>query len=235
MSSDIHALSGAYAVDALDDAERAEFEQHLATCETCRDEVADLQLAAVELAATVEATPPPSLRESVLAGIAEVRPLPPLADNVRTLPTRRNRILVALAAAAAIVVGGTTVAVQPWDQDPPAQYSQVDQVLQAADVERYSATVEQGGTVTVYRSVALDRAVVVTRGLAPAPTGKVYELWLQAPSGEMAPAGLFDNGTDLRQLVLGSAGTARGLGITVEPAGGSPVPTTQPIALVPLA
>jgi anti-sigma factor RsiW len=38
--SDIHALSGAYAVDAVDDIERASFERHLASCPTCRAEVA---------------------------------------------------------------------------------------------------------------------------------------------------------------------------------------------------
>ncbi len=37
--SDIHALSGAYAVDALDDIERAQFERHLAECAECRAEV----------------------------------------------------------------------------------------------------------------------------------------------------------------------------------------------------
>ena len=37
--SDIHALSGAYAVDALDDIERAHFERHLRDCDTCRAEV----------------------------------------------------------------------------------------------------------------------------------------------------------------------------------------------------
>ena len=41
-SADIHALSGAYAVDAVDDIERAEFERHLATCADCREEVAEL-------------------------------------------------------------------------------------------------------------------------------------------------------------------------------------------------
>ena len=39
MSGDIHALSGAYAVDAVDDLERAMFERHLAQCGTCRAEV----------------------------------------------------------------------------------------------------------------------------------------------------------------------------------------------------
>ena len=41
--SDIHALSGAYAVDAVDDIERASFERHLASCPTCRAEVASLR------------------------------------------------------------------------------------------------------------------------------------------------------------------------------------------------
>ena len=36
MTGDIHALSGAYAVDALDDIERAQFERHLAECPACR-------------------------------------------------------------------------------------------------------------------------------------------------------------------------------------------------------
>ncbi len=39
MTDDIHALSGAYAVDALDELERVQFEQHLAGCSACRAEV----------------------------------------------------------------------------------------------------------------------------------------------------------------------------------------------------
>ncbi|MFC6343639.1 zf-HC2 domain-containing protein, partial [Nocardioides hankookensis] len=44
--NDIHALVGAYAVDAVDDLERAAFERHLAECADCRDEVASLREAA---------------------------------------------------------------------------------------------------------------------------------------------------------------------------------------------
>ena len=50
-SADIHALSGAYAVDAVDDIERAEFERHLATCADCREEVASFRATAVQLSA----------------------------------------------------------------------------------------------------------------------------------------------------------------------------------------
>ena len=41
MNADLHHLSGAYAVDALDGAERAAFESHLLGCADCRAEVAE--------------------------------------------------------------------------------------------------------------------------------------------------------------------------------------------------
>ncbi|HSU73631.1 MAG TPA: anti-sigma factor [Terrabacter sp.] len=78
MSDDIHALSGAYAVDALDDVERARFERHLAGCSACQAEVDGLAAAASELSVLTEVPPPPSLRARVLTDIATVRPLPPL-------------------------------------------------------------------------------------------------------------------------------------------------------------
>ena len=81
MSPDLHHLSGAYAVDALDEAERASFEQHLAVCADCRAEVAELTATSHALGALTEATPPPALRASVLSGIARVRPLPPVTGD----------------------------------------------------------------------------------------------------------------------------------------------------------
>src|SRR3546814_10569100 len=60
--SDIHALVGAYAVDALDDIERQQFERHLATCADCRDEVASLRDASSMLSGIPLSPPPPSLR-----------------------------------------------------------------------------------------------------------------------------------------------------------------------------
>ena len=82
--NDIHALSGAYAVDALDDIERAGFERHLAECADCRAEVASLREAAGLLAEDSAADPPAELRDRVLAGIRTVRPLPPEATVAAT-------------------------------------------------------------------------------------------------------------------------------------------------------
>ena len=55
MSPDLHHLSGAYAVDALDEHERTSFETHLAVCPDCRAEVAELTAAAHSLTALGEA------------------------------------------------------------------------------------------------------------------------------------------------------------------------------------
>ena len=74
----LHALSGAYAIDALDDDERAVFERHLPNCLDCQREVASLREAAALMADLSAVTPPPALRASVLAGITKIRPLPPV-------------------------------------------------------------------------------------------------------------------------------------------------------------
>ena len=119
MTGDIHALSGAYAVDALDDIERAQFERHLAECPACTSEVASLREASALLAETTIATPSAELRDRVLSGITNIRPLPPVvaqreeqpgeqdATVVPLEPRRRRRVVTFLAAAAAAVAIGT--------------------------------------------------------------------------------------------------------------------------------
>ena len=108
--SDIHALSGAYAVDALDDIERAQFEQHLAACADCRAEVASLRETAALLAETARTTPPAALRDAVLAGITQIRPLPPRPVPVarrRASGARRRGWMPALVAAAVAPSSGS--------------------------------------------------------------------------------------------------------------------------------
>jgi anti-sigma-K factor RskA len=76
--------------------------------------------------------------------------------------------------------------------------------------------------------------VITTRDLSAPPPGRVYELWLQDPQGEFAPAGLMPVAGDQTLLLEGDASQAVAAGITIEPAGGSPQPTTEPIALFDL-
>lgn len=236
---EIHALSGAYAVDALDPAEKAQFEEHLAACATCRAEVASLREATALLPETMATEPPAALRERVLAQIATVRPLPPEtpatapSEVVALRPRRRPWTLLAAAAAVVAVVGGGSVV---WEQvSGPGQHetqlSAVDRVLQAADAKRVNVTLPGGVRASVVRSVAEGKAVLVTRNMPPAPSGRIYELWLQTPGGAMVPAGTMTDGGNRTVLLHGDATSATGAGITVEPKGGSESPTSEPIAL----
>jgi hypothetical protein len=235
--SDIHALSGAYAVDALDDLERARFEQHLARCADCRAEVASLQEAAGRLADTTATPPPSALRDRVLAGAAQVRPLPPVVPSAGNEPpesrvgTRRRWLPMLVAAVVTLVLGVGAVVWQPWGDDTPPTLSATERVLSADDAEEVSVDLGDGARATVVRSVSEERAVLLTEGMPPPPEGRVYEVWLQTPDADMVPAGLMPEDAD-RMLLEGDAATATAAGITVEPGpDGSPEPTTEPIAL----
>jgi anti-sigma-K factor RskA len=253
VTGSLHALSGAYAVDALDDAERAAFERHLAQCPDCQQEVASLREATALMADDAVMTPPPGLRDSVLAGIKNIRPIPPQTDSqtdsapeaeagaeddadlapVLPMHRRRRRIagLVAVAAAILAVAGG--VVLQPWQDDSSQapQMSAADRVLAAEDVKHVAIEFDDNSKATVFHSPKQGRAVLVTDDMAAPPRGKTFELWLQDESGAMVPAGLMDSPGNNKVLLKGDAAKATGVGITVEPEGGSKEPTTKPIAL----
>lgn len=229
--SDIHALSGAYAVDALDDLERARFERHLEDCVTCRDEVDSLREAASLMAITEQQGPPASLRDSVLQGIASVRPLPPAttppvapADAAR--PRRRRVAALVAAAAALIAVGGVGATVwHPWTDDATSQSPQLsasERILAADDAEQITQEFPGGGTATIVRSHSLNGAVMLADGLAEAPHGHFYEVWFDH-DGVMVPAGRVDGDV----LVLsGDAATANAAALSIEPEGTQPTEPT---------
>ena len=245
MSAEIHALSGAYAVNAVSEEERADFERHLATCAACRDEVDSLR-AAVTLLGESAATPPsPSVRDAVLAGITQIRPLPPIVpetaedtaaatqsrpDNVVPLRRRWATQLVAAAAVVATLGVGATVW-HPWTETTQT-VSMADRVLSAPDAK--AQTIRLGSAeMTLVRSVALRQAVLTATSMPAPPQGKIYEIWLQNAAGVMVPAGLLPGTASQRFVLAGDAATATGAGITIEPPGGSLHPTSTPVVLFP--
>jgi anti-sigma-K factor RskA len=237
--SDVHALSGAYAVDALDDVERRGFEQHLAACAACRAEVQSFRETAALMAdLEAEEAPPASLRASVLAGISQVRPFPPETPAVQTAAPRtsvlsfRRRMLPTLVAAAAVVLLALgTFAWHPWHQ---GSTTLADQILHAPDAVKVTEQLPGGnGQLTLVRSASLKRAVLVG-GQVPAPAaGRTYQMWLQQPGQGMVSAGLMPD-ADEPTVLAGDAATARAAAVSVEPETGSAHPTSDPIALFPL-
>src|ERR1700750_560612 len=103
MATDPHADVASYALDALDPDEEREFEEHLASCEACREELASLREATAALAhGAVGPAPPPELQGRILADAADERP------NVVSLPQRRSwtaPLAAAAAVAAAVAIG----------------------------------------------------------------------------------------------------------------------------------
>ena len=77
--SDVHSAVGSYVADALNPVERAEFEDHLSSCVSCRLEVAEFSEILAEMTPLVATRPPAALRASVLAAIRTVQPLAPEA------------------------------------------------------------------------------------------------------------------------------------------------------------
>jgi hypothetical protein len=214
--SEIHALSGAYAVDALDDIERAQFERHLAECDICRSEVDSLREASALLAETTMVPPPAGLRDRVLADIATVRPLPPLTEPAAPRSSGRGRRFPALVAAAAAVVALLTGGIAWQALDGPD--SRTQQILQADDAESFTQTFPGGATATVTVSKQLNGAVIRTSDMPAAPDGHSYALWLQHDR-DMVPAGIMPSGADNTVVLSGDAATADGAGITVETTG----------------
>jgi len=77
MTDDLHALSGAYALDAVDDIERAAFLRHMAECDSCAAEAGEFREVAARLGDVVE-EPPARLRANVLAAIGQTRQVGPV-------------------------------------------------------------------------------------------------------------------------------------------------------------
>lgn len=257
---DVHALSGAYALDALDAEETARFEAHLAACPTCAEEVAELRATAAVLGITTEVAPPASLRSAVLADISSIRPLPPLTNDGRaddehgdtdqdsgahggqplaapiSLHARRQRRLLRrpllLVAAAATVVAGAGIGWSQLEDDAPAgpNLTAAERVLAAPDAKRVDKRFPDGSEAAVVVSRELGKAVIITDGMSPAPNGHDYEVWFQSSAGDMVRAGLMPDIRDNTMVLEGDASRAVGIGITVEPDGGSQQPSADPIA-----
>lgn len=209
----IHEQVAAYALDALDDSERRDFEEHLATCEQCREELEGLRDAAVALAYVPEGpAPPPALRDRVLKGVHDDR-----APNV--VPLARRRFALPAVATFAVAAAAAAIVLAVWASSLSSSLDHktaISQVLASGNRMRLAGGMEV--------AVAGEKAVVVS-ALGAAPPGKTFELWV-IQNGTARSAGLFNYASPITPILL-SRNVPKGarIGVSVEPAGGSPRPT----------
>jgi len=212
---DVHDLSAAYALDALDEEERRAFEEHLRDCERCRLTVADFsETAALMAYGAAEAAPPPALRSRILDEVRRERRV--------VVPLRRPRLVMGAAAgmAAAIAIGFGLWAA--------SLSGELDRTRGALDVlaDPAARTVELEGAAGRLVVGEDGRAALVVRGLKPAPAGKTYEIWVI--EDRPRPAGLFDEPGEVVLLDRRVPEDAT-VAVTVEDDGGVDAPTSQPV------
>jgi anti-sigma-K factor RskA len=228
MSTDLHTLSGAYAIDALSGEEAQRFETHLEQCQACRDEVRELQAAAARIGATQALSPPPALKSRVLAAADRTPQLPPRVTPIETARPRRRILQVAGAAAAVVlVVSGAFALSRTKDgSEPPAASNPVSQVFKAPDAHTATLTTANGGRLTVATSRDAGRMALVTKGL-PRLHGRTYQMWA-LHGGRATSVGVIGDLSAGKVMPIPATGTK--VAITIEPEGGSAQPSRKPIA-----
>lgn len=244
MSDDLHALTGAYVMDALDEEEREAFEAYMATSPATAAEVASLREAVTMLGTATAETPPEGLRRAVMDAVDTVRQDRPVvqpisrAEDTRAeatlaepVPLRRRsswgtRVALAAAAVMAVVSVGLGSAVVDLNQRLDAvegTNEQVATLLAAPDAHTSEAGLPDGGVITALISPGHGAAIAVADGLPELSEDQMYALWaivddLPVPIGEVV------NGQPLSVQVAGFDL----LGVTVEPRGELTLPTTAP-------
>lgn len=224
-------LAGAYAIGALPADELIEADHHLATCDKHQD-VSELRAVAASLGRAVpEMDPPPALKTRLMDIVhAEAR-----AERRASEPRQAGR--------------GIFGAIRDWLRQPQTGYALAGAfavVAIALLVWNFSLQSDNGGgpndgTLVASMSGAgsgtftylpdEDVALMRIDGMAPAPAGNTYQLWVMR-GGEAISLGLMN---------VNDAGTSYGfitnqrffdddqLAVTLEPAGGSLQPTTDPL------
>ena len=239
-------LTGAYAVNALTEDEREEFERHLAQCPSCAQEVLELRETAARIGAATATEPPEELKQRVLSEIRRTRQLPPPAGNgphPAAAPRKRNTWGTRLALAAAvggIALAGAFGAIALRNhndmQDMQRQLAEGQQrgtemaaVMAAPDAKMHT-TDGTGMNATAVMSQNMGQSVFLGSTEQNPPPEHVYQLWFIGDYGYQS-AGLLTEGQHGRMepMIAPLPEGTGAMGVTVEPRGGSPQPTTTPI------
>jgi len=206
----LHDLVAAYALDALDDADRRAFDAHLETCERCQVEAAALAEAATALAYMPEGpVPPEALRGRILSAVQAER-----GGGARVIPfprVRRPVWIASVAAAACLALGlGLWATIGTSNGSGRAQ------------------TVALSGRVGTLSVSGSGEATMDVRGLAPPPGGAFYQVWV-IPQGSqpIADVRFRRGGADVKVALARNVTAGSTVAVTIErrPVG---APTSRP-------
>ncbi len=234
---ELKALVAPYAVGAVPPDEMDVTRAHIMSCEECTAELESIQSAVDDLAFAVEPVPlPPGLAERVMAQVAAERP----AEVVGIRSQRRFSFSLGSALAAAALLLATAVMAAGF-VDARSDLASSKRISSALWQAKADFTLEGDGRVYSKVLAASDGgAIFVSRGLDAVDEDRDYQLWLMrgtcadvaAPACRKISAGTFEvrDGVAIVRSEKSLEGVKR-VAVTVEPEGGSPQPTTNPVLL----
>ncbi len=215
-----------YALGALDDQERLDFEQHLKGCTDCRSALNQaVELNEMIFSATPRVQPSAKLRSRVLAAFGQ-----PAAK-----PQRAWGWAFALAAAAAVILGITA-----WSQHDEraanaaelARLRDIQQILQSPTTKQVTFGPQPAaphGSIFVQDKLGI---ILIADGLPAPPPGMTYESWVVPKNGAPVPIEAFTapngRGISLLKSPL-PVDQLKAIAVSLEPAN---VPVTKPTKLV---
>ncbi len=229
-------LKDAYVLGALPEEERAEFERYLADHPERQAEVDDLGAFANLLAISPQQQePPPELRRRVME-VVEAEAAPRRARRRTVFAGLREYLdarTITLGAAAMLVVGllSWNVLLQNQVQDLSGQ---VEEARAEGRTIALEGTWAQQGASAEVAAIDEDRVILVAENMPSVPEDRTLQIWV-IHDDVPTPSGLFDpDGNMTAAAVTTPIEKADAIAVTVEPAGGSEKPTSDPVLLTEL-
>lgn len=236
----------AYALNAVDGNERTQIERHLAVCQVCANIVAGYRPVAEHLAYAVPLVEPPAdLKYRVLAAALPHTFAPSIFSQLSHSVAQLFRA-PAFSAIALVLV----VALSAWNlslQNQLAEQAAVTRKIMD-DLNRQRALVStiayadtqpkrmQATEIApqaigrLYLAPELNTLALIVYDLPPLAPSQTYQVWLIDSAGERTSGGTFTVDERGRGWVYIRSpkplNQCNDIGITIEPAGGSPQPTT---------
>jgi anti-sigma-K factor RskA len=228
-------LKDAYVLGALPDEERRELEEYLAAHPERQAEVDELGAVAGLLALSPqEHEPSPELRSRIMDAVG--------AEAVRSRAAGRRSALawigellgarnLALGAATLLVIGlfSWSMLLRGEVQDLQGRVQSLQSQPQGPQMVELGGTGTEQGARAELVTLEGDRAVLVVENMPPVPEEKTYQIWV-IENDVPKPSGLFEPRQDsVAAVVEHPLEGGDVVAVTVEPEGGSPEPTTDPM------
>jgi anti-sigma-K factor RskA len=222
--TDVIELIPGYALGSLAEDELHLVSRHLEGCAACRDELSAYEdlMAGIALADIPQVLAPASLQQRVMQQI-QPSPAPAISTPERQsvwqwlrLPQLSTRLAGALALLSLLVIAAAV-----WTQGTEASLPRTVQMKGTDNAPAAEALFEANARGT--------EATLRVSGLTPLDPSQQYQLWLIKPDGSRDSGAVFSvqaDGSAVVQIALPEPlNQYQNLGVTIEPAGGSPGPT----------